>query len=309
MMRVVRHSLTDLPADVIDDRIGDSVLASRGFMSLWQSQGGTPVAWTAEEGNTVVAILPGVEFGMAGVRRFQSMPDGLYTRVFTDDNAGQSRGYLASQLVRAVRAYGYSKIFLYDFYGHLEECEGFDSVEHETSVVDISSPEWQPPDKKLQSEIRKAEREGITITSIEPGRHLGKFLALMRETETRHKRQQKYSDGFFAHLAELSTRDNRILWLWCEHEGSGAASHIFLVEGEMALHWQVYFDKQFSFLKPNQYILYRQAKELQARGVTRLNLGASLPEAAGLRAYKGKWGGEAVRYRSCVRRSGIGKLL
>jgi len=48
---------------------------------------------------------------------------------------------------------------------------------------------------------------------------------------------------------------------------------------------------------------------LRERGVTRLNLGASLPEAEGLIAYKEKWGGAPVRYRSLVRKSGVGRLF
>ncbi len=305
-MRVVRHMLKGFAADVIAHCIGDSLLASSGFMSLWRFQGGTPVIWTAVEDNAVVAILPGVEFGMSGVKRFQSMPDGLYTRLYTSEEPVDD---LSPRILDAIAKAGYSKTYLFDFYQSLGRHDSFEIVKHETSVLDISSPAWEPPDKKIQSEIRKAEREGISVSSLVPGRHLDRFLVLMRETEARHNRDQKYSDDFFRGLAELSKKDDRVVWLWCEHEGEGAASHIFLIEGNMALHWQVYFDKRFSFLKPNQYILFTQAKKLHARGVTRLNLGASLPEASGLKAYKEKWGGETVSYLSLVRRSGIGKLF
>jgi CelD/BcsL family acetyltransferase involved in cellulose biosynthesis len=133
-------------------------------------------------------------------------------------------------------------------------------------------------------------------------------MALMEKTEQRHGRRPKYTPAFFESLAGLAVTDERIVWRYVEHDGRAAASHIFLRDGNMLLSWQIYFDKTFSFLKPNQYLLHDTATRLAAKGVTTLNLGASPEGAAGLATYKKKWGGEVYRYRMLHGESLLGKL-
>ncbi len=137
----------------------------------------------------------------------------------------------------------------------------------ETTLVDISDPEWVPPDEKLRSEIRKAEREGITMEPFEWGRHHEHFLRLMEATERRHGNPPRYPPEFFRRLADLAGRDDRVHWVWCEHEGKPACSHIYILEGGMLQVWQIYFDKAFSFLKPNQYISFAMCRRMAARGI------------------------------------------
>ena len=43
-------------------------------------------------------------------------------------------------------------------------------AEQRTTLVDISRPGWTPPDAKLLSQIRKAEREGIRVEAHREGR-------------------------------------------------------------------------------------------------------------------------------------------
>ena len=73
-----------------------------------------------------------------------------------------------------------------------------------------------------------------------------------------------------------------------ERENDVAASHIYFIDNDTALNWQIYFNKKFSSLKPNQYILFTMARRLAAEGVRYLNLGATPPEASGLETYKNK---------------------
>lgn len=309
MIIVRRYQADQISPDLVNRLAGNSLFASYAFCCLWQSLGGRPVFWTAEEDGHTLALLCGVEFGSRPVVRFQSMPDGCYCRLATSDLVSSQRVVVKQKLIEALHSAGYLKLYLYDFFGEFEGFPPFESLDCCTSMVDISDNNWQPPDKKIQSEIRKAEREGINVEQFDRSRHMENFLLLMDSTETRHGRDPKYPPEFYKALAELSETDERVSWSWVEHEGCPAASHINLIEGDMILNWQVFFDKQFSFLKPNQYLLFRAAKDSSVVGVRYLNLGASPDDAPELEAYKEKWGGYSHHYKCYWKKSGLGRLF
>ncbi len=307
-MDVSRLSCDELPDDIALRLREASLFSSSGFARLWAAQGGSDVYWIVGEKSSPTAVLTGVEFGKRPSRRFQSMPDGLYSRlVMFDEDADV--GEVSQALLKGLEGAGYLKLYLTDYYGSLVETAEFKSVECETGLVDITQPDWQPPDKKLQSEIRKAEREGVASVPFDLERHFDSFVSLMQASEKRHGREPKYPEQFFRRLAELAQRDARIRWVVVEHEEALATSHIFLVDADQIINWQVYFSKGFSFLKANQFVLYSMAREYAAQGVRHLNLGASPPEAETLSTYKKKWGGETHKYTCLQRESWLGKLV
>jgi lipid II:glycine glycyltransferase (peptidoglycan interpeptide bridge formation enzyme) len=212
-------------------------------------------------------------------------------------------------LVTAIWKSGYSGVHIADYFRELDLEDDASSRVYETLVVDISPADWQPPDAKLQSEIRKAEREGVVVSTFSSQHHLDRFMDLMTRTERRHSRQPKYSQEFFRSLAELATSDTRVKWLWVEQNGAPVVSHIYFVERTMALNWQIYYDKEFSLLKANQHTMFVTAKSLAASGVKLLNLGATPPDAESVRAYKEKWGGVVYAYPINTHRSWLGRLL
>ena len=134
-------------------------------------------------------------------------------------------------------------------------------------------------------------------------------MSLMHRTETRHGRPPKYKPEFYRDLAKLAMTDERVKWLVCEHENALAASHIYLVEGEQLFYWQAFFDKEYAYLKANQFMTYSMVRELAGRGAAVLNTGATPPDAEGLSDYKRKWGGRSYAYPILERRSWIGGLL
>ncbi len=309
-MNVARYVASDLSVDDIPQPPRDSLFSSPGFADLWRAVGGTPVYWVLEDDDGDLAgFLPGVEFGLRGLRRFQAMPDGCYGGLHLSPGKLDEKQVICRRLLDAIAHAGYVKAFVTDFYADFDRYCDFHAEKLRTTLVDITDPGWQPPDKTLHQEIRKAEREGIAVGTFDAQNHMKSFLGLARETELRHGRKPRYPPRFYAALAELAARDDRVQWLWCEHDGRPAASHIFFMERDMIVNWQVYFDKAFSFLKPNQYILYMMAKKASQKGIRYLNLGSSPPDAAGLQTYKGKWGGKVHEYRCLYRKSRLGKLL
>ena len=307
-MQVVKTAAGDLPAELISRVNSGPFMSGVGFARLWESVGGRAVYWVVRQDNEVVAALPGDEFGRPPLTRFQSMPDGCYGTplVFSDTIDVPS---VIRMLLKGVAEAGYLRTYLIDFNATLGTPEGFDATEASTLVVDGLGSDWQPPDKKLQSELRKAEREGINIERFDRQRHFAGLISLVKATESRHGRSPKYPPVFYEALAKLAEQDDRVVWLHVEHEGQAAASHIYFIEGDQLLHWQAYFDKKFSFLKPNPALMSAAIEIAVSCGITKLNMGATPLDAASLAMYKEKWGGHEYRYPCYEKRSWLGRWL
>jgi lipid II:glycine glycyltransferase (peptidoglycan interpeptide bridge formation enzyme) len=308
-MKITRLTGGQIDGDLLGTLTSDSLLQSNSFASLWNNSGGEVVYWVAWMGSEVVALLPGVEFGIYPIKRFQAMPDGLGSRILLRDKDTTLHDKATSAILDAITKAGYLKVHITDFDSCLRMPTTYSVLPCSTTVIDISTEDWMPPDKKLRSELHKAERENVKIKPFCFESHMKDFMHLMVDTEQRHGRKPKYSAQFYNALAQLQSHDDRILWLWCEHDGRPVVSHICLIEGETALHWQVCYDKEFSFLKANQFMLWDLIDRLKKRGVTRLNLGASPPDAPGLVDYKSKWGGERFEYNCYVYKSWLGQWL
>jgi hypothetical protein len=254
-------------------------------------------------------VLPGVELRRGPFVSFLAMPDGCYSGAFIDPALSAEGERIGDTLLGALARHRYALRYIFDFYGTLPHHPRFRVERCETTLVSITGPDWEPTDPKLRSQIRKAEREGISMEPFSWERHHKKFLRLMEATERRHGNPPRYPPAFFHALADLAGRDERVQWVWSEHEGRPACSHIYFVEGKVLQGWQIYFDKAFSFLKPNQYIRYAMMQRMAGRGITTLNLGATPPDAAGLAYYKRRWGGRQVTFPALSRVSAVGRLV
>jgi lipid II:glycine glycyltransferase (peptidoglycan interpeptide bridge formation enzyme) len=259
-----------------------------------------------EENGKIEAMLPGVEFRGRPFTRFQAAPDGLYLRMIRAD---QTKTSLDSQeqLLGAISKAGYARVHLTDYFRELGEMVRMSVTMRSTHLIELTEG-WEPPDTNLRSEIRKAEREGVTIGRLDRSRDLSGFLALMKSTEKRHGREQKYPDEFFDGLAGLAEIDERVRWYYLAHDGKPVVSQIYLIEGETALNWQIYLDKEFSHLKANQAMMYHAAMELRTAGVRFLNMGATPDDAEGVKVYKEKWGGRTIGYPCYERISLLGRI-
>lgn len=299
-MAIVKLQADEVPAEAAQRLRQATLLGSIELARLWKSSRSRPVCWALEEAGTIQALLAGVEFGPNWLGSFQSMPDGLYSRpIMLDPTIDIQQS--AARLRDGILEESYGRIYLNDYYGLFEPLGPLRIENSHTTLVDIGAKDWVPPDKKIQSEIRKAEREGVKVEKFDASRHLPAFLQLVKSTEKRHGREPFYSEQFYLDLAGLAEDDSRIRWVIVEHEGQAAASHIYFIEGNLLLNWQVYFDKQFSFLKPNQYLTWTAAREAAVGGVRYLNLGSSPEEAENLQTYKTKWGGEDRTYRTYIK--------
>jgi hypothetical protein len=308
-MNISRYPLTNDLWAVVAPLIGDSFFGSRGFADLWRTKGGKPMYWVAEDAQRILAVLPGVEFGIKPFQRLYAMPNGCYARLFYNPQVTVEKERIARMMLDGLAAARYAKLFIYDFYNSILPDLRFDAQRRTTTLVDISDPNWQPPDKNLRQEIRKAVKEGIRLEKFDPDRHFSGFLHLIKLSETRLRRKCGYSAEFFKELAALAVNDERVRWVWCEHNGEAVCSSIFVIEYGQVLFWQMYFNKAFSFLKPNQYIPYATVRSLAPTGVRQLNLGTSPENAPGVTFYKSRWGGAPYYYHNYVMKRGVGRFF
>ncbi len=308
-MRIDFRPLSEIAAADHRRLASDSFFASAGFLSLWTAHGGRPGAWVAEEGGRPFAMLPGVEYGAGAIARFASVPDDCYGGLRLDPAAEGDRAAVAAALAGGIRGRHYAKVWIFDFHRTLPAAPaGFATVAAETRLVDISAPDWAPPDRALLAQVRHAERAGLRIERFDWDRHAGGFLALARLTAAQQARRLRHAQAFYRALAALAERDDRVVWRWCEHGGRPVASHIYFVERGVLQAWQSHHDRRFAALHPNPYIRFALCRELAGRGIGRLNIGATPAGAAGLAAYKARWGGTLVRYPSYVRLGPLGRL-
>ena len=286
---------------------GHCLFNSQGFLEVWRETGGTPVYLGVYEDSQLIAALPGVEFGGRRWRRFQAMPDGLYARLLFDSTRAADKPAVAGALLAHLSQAHYVKVFLNDFSGEFEPAASFLVQELTTTLVDLSVPSWEPPDRKLRQQVRKGQHEGRAIEEFDPRVHMDGFMHLVKLMQNRLRGRRFYNPGFFAALAHLAKTDSHIRWTWMEDKGEPVASSIFLVDGDQLLHWHLFFDVRHSALQPNKLMPYALAKRAAQEGLKYFNLGASPADAAGVAEYKHKWGGHEYRYRCLVRRSGWGR--
>jgi hypothetical protein len=308
-MRVQRISLESIPRDAYDRLTGDSFFASRGFLRLWAALGGRVVVWTAEVEGEIGAVVPAIEYGAHPIKRLVSLPDGCYGGIHLAPGLEHERSALRRALLGAIARHPYARTSIFDFLAATGPHPAFSAARCEAVLVDISDPDWQPPDRKIQSQIRKAMREGIRVEPFDWARHRRSFLQLVETAARHHGQRPRYPQAFYRSLAELSERDSRVRWLHCERDGRAAASHIYFVERDTLQAWQSYFDRRFSFLKPNQYIRFWLTRGMARRGIHWLNLGATPAGATGLAYYKARWGGRRITFSSYTRWDGLGSVI
>ena len=160
-MRTIRCTLAQLSPTIIDRLNAISFFSSIGFARLWRNQGGREIYWVTEDEGKVLAVLPGVEFGIMPFRRFQSMPDGCYAELVMLSKDGDDRHRAAHSTWQAIVKAGYFRVHLTDYWGDFSGIENAEETECKTLLVTIPDSNWEPPDKKIRSEIRKAEREAV----------------------------------------------------------------------------------------------------------------------------------------------------
>ncbi len=308
-MKVRRYSCDEVDENEAFSICSGSLFGSIEFASVWEAIGGKAVFWVAEEDNEIVGVMPSVEFRSHPFKRLQAMPDGCYCRFVCKTADKKLISEAKEKILVAIGNSSYAKCFIYDYFNEFENPANFQEHKISTQVIDISSPDWEPADAKLFTQIKKAESSALNIREFNGATDFDGFLKLVDKTEHRHGQKVRYPPEIFAALELLHRNNKNIIWRWAEIEGTPVASHIRLIENKSCLNWQSYSDKSYTHLKANQLMTYKLAKSLSLEGVKYMNLGGSPEGAESLEKYKKRWGGEVKTYSCYSYKSLLGKLF
>ncbi len=302
------------PIDAIPESVARALrefspFTSPEFVAILGSEYGWGGYVTVQNEEQIIAALPAAIRGKWPLARFQALLDGLPAPLWISDDFRTESDSISNQMLKFIRESGFLKAHVTDFENALNQstCQ---SVQCKTTVLDLTSISGEfPPDKTLRGEIAKATRDGVTVKAFQRQSQMSNFLDLVNSTEARHGRTPKYSDRFWSRFAEQCEKDSRFSIMCVHADNQLAAAHVYFCDRETAHNWQIYFDKSFSPLKPNQAITAHAIAMFRAKGIKSLNLGATPPEATGVADYKKKWGGREYAYRILECRSLLGKVL
>ena len=269
---------------------------------------GREVFLLQESNGVAEAGMAGVVFGRGVLRRFQSMPDGLYGGPYFKPNlAPENKAEFLKHFYDWMKG---GRLIRVDIHNPGENIElpGLRPFITECHVVDLTDDAFDPG-KKVVKHIRAGKRRESTIEKMQKVEHLAEFYELAVISEKRHGQKPRYRRGFFERLLELSRQDERILWLNLRAGEKLAGSRICFIEGNQILSWQFYMNHDYKELKPSHLLLDYVIDYARRCGMAELNLGWSPPEAVSLMDFKESWGGRRRAITNYRYFSRLGKLV
>jgi len=304
-MAVKTYSLQNLPVDQWRELIGDSLLSSPEFLSLWCTPGGRGEVVCDERNGQFVSGMAGVIFGNGFLGRFESMPRSLPGGLFFAGNLDeQQRRDSARRIIAAISGKGHLRMVINStdrIFGEL----GFSKKIMSTHTIELKG---FTPGKKVQEHMRAADRRGGEVKEVVPEDN-DALYGLAVESNKRHGRKLPYSREFFRNMIELSQQDSRLLILKVVCEDRPVAFRISVIESDHLINWQLYIDDRYSNIKPGVLLMKRVLETAEKKKLQNLNMGSSPEEAESLKRYKESWGGKEITIPYYVKHSMIGRIL
>lgn len=261
----------------------------------------------------LVAGLPAVITRRLGVPSFDSMPNHTYgSALFAVGLSEELKEDFIANIAGYLNGRRFSRITITDFERRLRNRDaiGLRPECSLTHIVMIDSIEDFEPHRRIKRDLRTAAKSEYTITPVRSGSDIDAFYRLYRLTERRHgRRRPLYRRGFFHALADVMADSKMLYWPGLVIEGTMVASQINFIHGNTLINWRVVSDYEWRRYKPSQLLLYDAIEKAASMGVTRINLGASPPDAEGLIAYKERWGGMKVEFDIYSHRSRLRRMM
>ncbi len=261
----------------------------------------------------IVAGLPAILTRRFGVSAFDSMPNHTYgSALFDSELSPESRDHFIGEVAAYLSERRFSRITITDFDGELRHDERLPlrCDRSFTHIIGIDSLDDFEPHRRVRRDLRTGSKADTEIAPIRDAVDIDEFYRLYVLTEHRHgRRRPLYRHGFFQALAEVMADSDMLYWPGLSVEGRMIASQINFIHSDTMINWRVVSDYEWRRYKPSQLLLYDAIEKAAAYGVTKINLGASPPDADGLIAYKERWGGAKVEFDIYSHRSRVRRWL
>lgn len=267
---------------------------------------------TLYDDNRLAAGMPAIITRRFGFRTLSSMPFGTYgAPIFAPDSTPENRRQFMTHLNQYLQKEKFSSVVIADFEGRLSEWDRAVIRRGRclTHVIDLDDEEFHPH-KKIEYDIRAGQKADSKIIRLDNSSRVADFYRLYRMTEKRHenrgpRRGFEFFEAILDHLADSHT----LYWTGLTVEDSLVGSQIHFIHGGTLFNWQTVSDYEMRRYKPSQLLMNDAFRYAAEQGLTRINLGASPPEASGLIRYKERWQGKKVEYDLLTARSWYRKLL
>lgn len=273
-----------------------------------------PIFLGGYEQGQLIAGLPAIISRRFGLSSFFSMAYGDYGGALFEDGIEEgSRQEFFASLNGFFLERNFSRVIIVDFLGSMRGWLNprFARSCSFTHIINRrETGECYLPDKKTERHLRAAQKAGIEIVRVRDDSQVEQFYHLYRLTEKRHGRNRPiYSRHFFDTLIEKMGRSESLYWTAAVIEGKMIASQMNFIYGDSLVFWKGASDYEMRHYKAGYVLMDDAIRKARDVGATKVNLGASPPEAAGLIAYKEGWGGRKTEYEIYLYRSRLFRLL
>ncbi len=159
---------------------------------------------------------------------------------------------------------------------------------------------WEGFSPMAQRAIRKAEKEGVTVSEARTREELRAWYLL-------HLRLRKYKHrllaqpfAFFEHIWDQFIEQDQGCLLLARHDGQMIGGTLYLFWGDCCYYKFNASDPSYLPLRPNNLLLWHGVQRAAARGCRLLDLGRSPVSQAGLIAFKRSFGARECEITTAV---------
>lgn len=264
------------------------------------------------DGDELVAGMPGLITRRLGFESFYSMPYGTYgAALFSGQLSENQRREFFDSLALFFRKSRFSEVVVVDFGGSLHGWSGhkMKRVRHFTHLISLDNPGEYRPRPNVESDLRTGRKRQSEIFRISDTSQVDDFYRLYHLSRKRHGGGPDPGKKFFEAVFSRLNNTDSLYWTGINAEGAMIGSQIHFIHGDTLINWQTVSDYEKRRYKPNHLLMDDAICLAAGKGLKKINLGASPPEAPGLVFYKEHWQGVRTEYDILSVRSWWRQLL
>ena len=269
------------------------------YQSVWsrvlkEGLGGQPLYFCLQEGEEIVAGLPGI---LLDFKIFKI----LYASIPYGNLIGQKPYYptFLELLEKEVGRRGIDQIRLTEspFSESYSPESSFKPVSAKCTLLDLRGYDkekiWEGYKKNIRRDVRKAQRSGISIRSGDSREDVNIFYKLYLASMERNRAMAKYPLRWFETLYEMITRRGLGAFLVAELNEVAIAGVVLIYSASSAHYF--HNGSQYEFLNfcPNELLVHFSLEKAIEKGNSFFDFMGSDPNDLSLIRFKEKWGAQS----------------